>query len=49
MPKILFKIFYRGEWYDLSDYLTDFGLTEEAEDILPPDFWKNINKSERYS
>ena len=44
-PKIVFKIFYDENWYDLSDYITDFGLTEDAFKILPENFWDSINQS----
>lgn len=44
MPKLVFMILYEGEWFDLSDYVTDVSLSEEADKILPKNFWEKVNE-----
>lgn len=47
MPKFIFKVYYRGKWIDLTEYVTDIGLTEEAAEKVPDSFWKEVNESKR--
>lgn len=49
MKKFIFKIYHNGEWIDLTKYVTDIGLSEEAAEKVPDSFWKEINESVKVS